>query len=88
MFDNDLTQNRRIATQGVSSPKAKKAPEVAANGLRFKTKPAGSPFSNQSGGFGSTMSCFRCGQHFPASELETKKYLGKSQKVCKGGCKK
>jgi hypothetical protein len=37
---------------------------------------------------GATMSCFLCGAHKKFDELESKKLIGKNQKVCKGGCKK
>ena len=68
--------------------KAEAKTAILADGLRYKSKTSGSPFTAGTSMGGSTMSCFRCGNHFPASELETKKYMGKSQKVCKGGCKK
>lgn len=89
MFDDSKPPTRSPATKGLSSKaKPKKTPEIVSDGLRYKSKPAGSPFVNHPGGFGSTMSCFKCGTHRPPSELESMKFLGRSQKVCKGGCKK
>lgn len=89
MFDDSKPPVRSPAHEGLpSSRRAKKTtPEVVADGLRYKSKPTGSPFTNQSG-FGSTMSCFKCGKHKPSAELESKKLLGKNHKVCKGGCAK
>ena len=60
------------------------------DGLRYKRKAAGSPFSpGGSGGLHmATMSCFKCGQHRPRAELATKRLLGKNQLVCAAGCKK
>jgi hypothetical protein len=59
------------------------------DGLRYKRKAAGSPFSpGGSGGMHlATMSCFKCGVHRPRAELVSKKLLGKNQLVCAAGCK-
>ncbi|WP_298231456.1 hypothetical protein [uncultured Azohydromonas sp.] len=60
------------------------------DGLRYKRKAAGSPFSS-GGGSGmhqTTMSCFKCGTHRPRAELTTKRLLGKNQLVCAAGCNK
>jgi hypothetical protein len=62
------------------------ATKMAEDGLRYRKKAPGTPFA-AAGAFGhSTMSCFECGKHRPRAELETKKLLGKSHQVCKGGC--
>jgi hypothetical protein len=65
-------------------------PEITANsvkedGLRYKKKAPGTPFSGPGLGH-STMSCFRCGKHRPRTELESKRILGKNHQVCRGGC--
>ncbi|CAN5761726.1 hypothetical protein BH09PSE5_BH09PSE5_36330 [soil metagenome] len=60
---------------------------VEADGLRYRSKAAGSPFS-AAGSFGTaTMSCFLCGKHRPRSMLKSRKLLGKSQSVCSPSCK-
>jgi hypothetical protein len=56
--------------------------KVASNGLRYTSKVSGSPFL----GNGSTMSCFRCGKHRTADQLQTKKLIGRNQRVCKPSC--
>ena len=88
MHDENTPPLKSPASEGLSVKKAKKGVEIVSDGLRYKNKPAGSPFVNKSGGFGSTMSCFKCGKHKPSSELESKKIMGRSQKICKGGCVK
>ncbi|NML16812.1 hypothetical protein [Azohydromonas caseinilytica] len=58
------------------------------DGLRYKRKAAGSPFSTGGSGMHmATMSCFKCGTHRPRAELQTKRLLGKNQLVCAAGCK-
>lgn len=72
-----------------------KKPEDAASsvvqddGLRYKRKAVGSPYSagTSSGLHLATMSCFKCGMHRPRTELQSKRILGKNQLVCAGGCK-
>jgi hypothetical protein len=68
---------------------AKEDPKTAIdpNGLRYRSKVAGSPFS-ATGAFGAaTMSCFLCGKHRPRAHLKTRKLLGKAQAVCAPSCK-
>jgi len=68
---------------------AKDDPKTAIdpNGLRYRSKVAGSPFS-ATGAFGAaTMSCFLCGKHRPRAQLKTRKLLGKAQAVCAPSCK-
>lgn len=60
---------------------------VFADGLRYKSKVSGSPFT-ASASFGSaTMSCFLCGKHRSRSQMGTRKVLGKSHAVCAPSCK-
>lgn len=60
---------------------------VLADGLRYRSKTAGSPFT-AAGSFGAaTMSCFLCGKHRARSLLKSRKLLGKSQAVCSPSCK-
>lgn len=59
-------------------------------GLRYTSKKAGSVFG-QAGGLsfgGSSMSCFKCGEHRAMSTMSTVKILGRSRRVCGEGCKK
>ena len=63
--------------------------KISSDGLRYTARKAGSPFGTPV--FGSstaTMSCFKCGQHRPLSELVTKKILGRNQKVCAESCQR
>ena len=62
---------------------------VAADGLHYRAKAAGSMFDKpgQAAFCGKTMSCFRCGGHKPVGELVTKKILGRNAKVCAVDCR-
>lgn len=60
---------------------------VVADGLRYKSKVAGSPFKAAESFGGATMSCFMCGKHRPRSMLKSRKLLGKAQQVCAPSCK-
>jgi len=60
---------------------------VVADGLRYKSKPSGSPFRASSSFSGATMSCFMCGKHRLRSQMRTRQVLGKSQSVCAPSCK-
>lgn len=60
---------------------------IDADGLRYRSKASGSPFS-AAGSFGAaTMSCFLCGKHRPRSMLKSRKLLGRFQTVCNPSCK-
>lgn len=62
---------------------------ISNDGLRYTAKKAGSIFGSVTlGSSSTTMSCFKCGQHRPVSELVTKKILGRNQKVCAESCQK
>ena len=69
----------------MSKPDVKTA--VVADGLRYKSKPSGSPFRASASFSGATMSCFMCGKHRLRSQMRTKQVLGKSQSVCAPSCK-
>ena len=60
---------------------------VVADGLRYKSKPSGSPFRASASFSGATMSCFMCGKHRLRSQMRTRQVLGKSQSVCAPSCK-
>lgn len=60
---------------------------VLPNGLRYKSKVSGSPFSAAESFGAATMSCFLCGKHRPRSAMTTRKVAGKSQPVCAPSCK-
>lgn len=55
---------------------------IQQDGLRYASKVSGSPFL----GRGNTRSCFKCGKHRSADQLQSKRLLGKSQMVCKPSC--
>lgn len=61
---------------------------IAEDGLRYKDKKAGTIFPTSAAGIGNTMSCFKCGNHRGVADLETKRLLGRNERVCKGGCAK
>ena len=69
----------------MSKPDTKTA--VVADGLRYKSKPSGSPFRASASFSGATMSCFLCGKHRVRSQMRTRQFLGKSQSVCAPSCK-
>lgn len=57
---------------------------IRPDGLRYESKePAHPTFP---GGFGATLSCFRCGKHIPRANLEAFALAGKRQFRCRGGC--
>ncbi|WP_119155509.1 hypothetical protein [Caldimonas tepidiphila] len=57
--------------------------QVRDDGLRYRSKPGGSPFSVGA----TTRSCFKCGKHRTADQLQSKRLLGKNEMVCKPSCK-
>ena len=56
------------------------------DGLRYKSKVGGSPFSAAPFSGNATMTCFLCGKHRPRSEMMTRKLIGKAQAVCSPKC--
>ena len=62
--------------------------QMKEDGLRYASKKAGSLFGESgTGSFSAaTMSCFLCGGHRAMSTMGSKKILGKSRRVCGGGC--
>ncbi|AGX86579.1 hypothetical protein [Candidatus Symbiobacter mobilis] len=67
--------------------KADTKTKIVADGLRYKSKVSGSPFTAASSFGAATMSCFLCGKHRARSQMVSKKILGKSQAVCSPSCK-
>jgi hypothetical protein len=67
--------------------KADTKTKMLADGLRYKSKVSGSPFTAASSFGAATMSCFLCGKHRARSQMVTRKILGKSQAVCSPSCK-
>ena len=61
--------------------------KIVADGLRYKSKVSGSPFTAATSFGAATMSCFLCGKHRARSQMVSKKILGKSQAVCSPSCK-
>ena len=60
---------------------------IEPDGMRYRSKAPGSPFS-VAGSFGAaTMSCFLCGKHRARSLMTTRKLVGKAQTVCAPSCK-
>ena len=67
--------------------KADTKTSIDSDGLRYRSKTPGSPFT-AAGAFGAaTMSCFLCGKHRPRSLLKSRRLLGKAQFVCSPTCK-
>src|SRR5205814_5106155 len=60
---------------------------IDSDGLRYRSKPAGSPFGSAGAFTTATMSCFLCGKHRPRASLKGKKLLGRTQFVCAPSCK-
>ena len=58
------------------------ATKLSANGLRYAKKATGSPFL----GTGNTRSCFKCGKHRQPAQLQSKRFMGRSEMVCKPDC--
>lgn len=87
MAQEELTTRTRTMKPEDQQPPAT---VIQNDGLRYKRKAAGSPFSSggSSGMHQTTMSCFKCGTHRPRAELTTKRLLGKNQLVCAAGCNK
>jgi len=56
--------------------------KLSHGGLRYATKPPGSPFL----GTGNTRSCFKCGKHRQQGQLQSKRVLGRSEMVCAPAC--
>lgn len=83
MFNEDFSPQPRPRAD---KPRTEPGNKVAAGGLRYQSKAAGSPFAGQGNGFGSAQSCFKCGTHRAPSELVSKKLLGSHKRVCKDGC--
>ena len=60
---------------------------IDADGLRYRSKATGSPFSSAGVFSAATMSCFLCGKHRARTALKSRKLLGKTQFVCAPSCK-
>ena len=67
--------------------KADTKTKIVADGLRYKSKVSGSPFTAATSFGAATMSCFLCGKHRPRAQLKTRKLLGRAQSVCAPSCK-
>jgi len=61
--------------------------EILADGLRYKSKTTGSPFSPSMSLSSTTMSCFFCGKHRQRALLTLRRIIGKNQTVCAPSCK-
>lgn len=61
--------------------------QINLDGLTYRHKPGGSPFSGGSGLQGQAMSCFLCGRHRPRSMLKSRLLLGRHQAVCAPSCR-
>lgn len=57
------------------------------DGLRYRTKVAGSPFGRAGPHVTASKSCYLCGKHRPVAALQYRRLLGKSQAVCAPSCK-
>lgn len=61
--------------------------QINPDGLTYRHKPSGSPFSGGAGLQGQAMSCFLCGRHRPRSMLRSRLLAGRHQAVCAPSCK-
>ena len=52
------------------------------DGLRYESKEGGSIYT----GAGTTRSCFKCGRHRSAVQLQAMRLLGRQEMVCKPSC--
>ena len=77
----------QITSKIETMAKVDKKTTMVADGLRYKSKVSGSPFTAATSFGAATMSCFMCGKHRPRSQLMSRKILGKSQAVCSPSCK-
>lgn len=59
---------------------------ISADGLRYASKPPGSPFAPGSSGSYSTMSCFWCGQHRGGTQRKLARIMGRARVVCEPVC--
>ncbi len=76
-----------LARTHLPMAKADTKTTIDSDGLRYRSKTPGSPFT-AAGAFGAaTMSCFLCGKHRPRSQLKSRRLLGKAQFVCAPSCK-
>ena len=56
--------------------------KITGNGLRYESKEGGSIYA----GAGTTRSCFKCGRHRSAVQLQALRLLGRQEMVCKPSC--
>lgn len=56
--------------------------ELTDDGLRFRSKVAGSPFPIVGTALGATMSCWLCGHHVPRSRGAFRRLAGSKRFVC------
>ena len=52
------------------------------DGLRYTARANGSPFVSH----GTMRSCFKCGKHRAPAQLQSKRFLGRNEMVCKPAC--
>lgn len=62
-------------------PKLAAASTVSDDGKTYLKRVAGSPFSNPVNQ--TCRSCFLCGVHQVQSDLQTKKFVGRAEQICK-----
>jgi len=59
-----------------------KGTKISDNGLRYASKESGSLYA----GAGTTRSCFKCGKHRTAVQLQATRVLGRQEMICKPSC--
>jgi hypothetical protein len=59
---------------------------ISTDGLRYASKPPGSPFAPGSSGSYSTMSCFWCGLHRGGTQRKLARIMGRARVVCDPVC--
>ena len=68
----------------MTKPSAKT--KISEEGLRYRSKVAGSPFVSGASVGAATRSSFLGGNHRPRSAMKSRKLFGKSQAVCAPAC--
>ena len=75
---------RRIVLAGKMLAPMSDLTTLSPDGLRYVKKPSGSFITSPRAE--SMMSCFKCGKFKLPSEMATKRFLGKSHRVCAPKC--
>lgn len=83
-----MTKPLKAAPPPVHSPhhshhRAEVQTRIRDGGLRYASKPTGSPYPRD---LGVMLSCFLCGRHRPQGLMKRRLLLGRQHVVCGDGC--